>query len=126
MTPEHGGPGPPSAFEQTLDRVRAALERTGLSVSRGFDLMHALAELPEECHCPHHGTARCTCQYAVLLVRAGAPAPSDLVAVVLHHRDGITWVSLQAPYGRVSDLARAVRRTLEEVRLEEAMEVLDG
>ncbi len=66
--------------------VMAALTGRGLLVIRSFDLRSALAA-DVACECPHHGTARCTCQYVVLLVYGDAVQP---VVLTLHCRDGRT------------------------------------
>lgn len=68
-------------FERLSDQVIAAITTTllqrGYHVVRSFDLQSARANHIEDCPCPHHGTALCTCQYVVLLVypltRAGRP-----------------------------------------------------
>lgn len=54
--------------EEAIQRITTALAGVGFRVLRGFDLREALAAQAEECPCPYHGTARCTCSYTVLLV----------------------------------------------------------
>ncbi len=58
------------------------LGKMGLQVTRSFDLQSARQSLadPENCPCPFHGTARCACQYLVLLVGQGGRQPVTLVA----------------------------------------------
>ena len=74
-----------------VQALTQALEAQGMRVYRSFDLRTALAALPN-CGCPHHGTERCTCQYAVLLVYGDAPSPALVAA---HGRDG--WTRLAEP-----------------------------
>lgn len=89
--------GLPGTFEETMTRVQETLHSGGLGVSRTFDLLDALEVLPPSCHCPHHGTERCSCRYAILLVHGRDRAPGSLLAVALHHRDRMTWVSIREP-----------------------------
>lgn len=76
-----------------IERLSDALEAAGLRVYRSFDMRNALAALPDRCTCPHHGTSKCTCQYAVLLVYGNAPAPA---LMVIHGRDEVTWFAIPA------------------------------
>jgi len=86
--------------ETAADVVTAALARRGLRVVRTFDLRSALAAhagheaSSADCDCPYHGTARCTCQFVVLLVYGEADAP---VVVNAHSRDAQTWVQVVRP-----------------------------
>ncbi len=73
-------------------RLETLLKADGFRVYRSFDLSTALAQLPE-CRCPHHGSAQCTCQYAVILVYGEAEEPARLL---LHGREKTTWVTLDA------------------------------
>ncbi len=81
-----------------------ALEAVGLRVYISFDLRNALAAMPE-CGCPHHGTDQCTCQYAVLLVYGNSPSPAH---VVVHGRDGQTWLSVPAAGDRSTMLPQRI------------------
>lgn len=78
----------PMEGQEAISLLARALESHGMRAHRSFDLRSALAALPE-CGCPHHGTSRCTCQYAVLLVYGDAGSP---VEVVTHGRDEWTWI----------------------------------
>ena len=64
--------------ENAAQAVTAALERRGLRAMRGFDL-HLARVAESGCECQHHGTARCTCEYLVLLVYGQVPSPLTLV-----------------------------------------------
>ena len=72
-----------------VGRVIALLREAGYRVHRSFDLRSALAATPSACGCPHHGTAACDCQYAVLLVYPGQGTP---ITLVVHGRDGRSWL----------------------------------
>ncbi len=76
--------------QEAMALLAQALEARGMQVYRSFDLRSALAALPD-CGCPHHGTAQCTCHYAVLLVYGETPPPALVVA---HGRDGRTWLTV--------------------------------
>ncbi len=86
--------------ETAAQTVTAALTRRGLRIVRTFDLRSALAghagheALSWECDCPYHGTARCTCQFIVLLVYGEAGAP---VVVNAHSHDAQTQVRIAHP-----------------------------
>jgi hypothetical protein len=86
--------------ETTAQSLTAAFTRRGLRVVRSFDLRSALAT-HADCDCPYHGTAQCTCQFAVLLVYAGAGAP---VVVTVHSRDTQARIRIVRPVaGLLSD-----------------------
>jgi len=93
----------------------ATFARHGLYVIRSFDLRSALAGQPA-CLCPHHGTAACNCQYAVLLVygQAGIPA-----ALTLHSHDGHTFAQIVRDSATIPDprLAEQIMAALLEVGL---------
>jgi len=86
--------------ETAAQTVAAALTRRGLRVVCTFDLRSALAahaghEVSSwNCACPYHGTARCTCQFIVLLVYGEASAP---VVVNAHSHDAQTRVRIAHP-----------------------------
>lgn len=103
----------PFACNDAVERLTAALLDAGFLVSRSFDLQSARSALrvPEECPCPHHGTAQCSCQYVVLMV--GLP-DAEPVSVILHGKETSTHVSLEtteSTFGlvdQVRDLASAL------------------
>ncbi len=72
-----------NAIEWITDRARHA----GLQVMRTFDLQDTWN--PDiDCPCPHHGTERCDCEMAVLLIYKKGFQP---ISVVAHGHDGKTW-----------------------------------
>jgi hypothetical protein len=77
-------------YEEAIAQAVRLLANAGLEVVRTFDLQSACADQPGGV-CPHHGTAPCNCQLAVLLVYGQAEAPAALVA---HSCDGQTWFSV--------------------------------
>lgn len=81
------------SHDVVIERLTDALEAAGLRVYRSFDMRTALTALHDECTCPHHGTSKCSCQYAVLLVYGDTPAPA---LVVIHGRDETTWFAIPA------------------------------
>ena len=81
--------------ETTAQALTAAFTRRGFGVVRSFDLRSALAG-HADCDCPYHGTAQCTCQFAVLFVYGGAGAP---VVVTVHSRDSQVRVRIVRPVG---------------------------
>jgi hypothetical protein len=76
--------------ERAAQLAQGSLGQRGFQVERSFDL---LGSDSDACDCPHHGTARCTCQYSVLLVysEAGPPVP-----VTVHSRDSRTRFDIAA------------------------------
>jgi hypothetical protein len=74
-------------------RLTRRLSNAGYQVTRSFDLQSARSELraPEDCPCPNHGSAACTCQYVVLLVNTEGEAPTTLV---IHGHDDRTLVTI--------------------------------
>lgn len=73
------------------------LEQHQLRVVRNFDLRDALHSQNSPCTCPHHGTARCKCNYVVLLAYdMGEPGRRPAGKVVIHSHDGTTWLSVPA------------------------------
>ncbi|MBI3359685.1 MAG: hypothetical protein HY023_01070 [Chloroflexi bacterium] len=69
--------------EVAAQAATAALTRRGFRVVRSFDLRSALTA-HADCECPHHGTARCTCQFVVMLVYGETGEP---VVVTAHSHD---------------------------------------
>ena len=98
-------------------RLTSSLSELGYQVTRSFDLQDARAELraPEECPCPHHGSAACTCQYVVLLVNLPGEAPATLV---IHGHDNRTLVSVERrgdPSPPVEGLEQTIRRLVSDL-----------
>ena len=91
----------------------ATFARHGLYVIRSFDLRSALAAQPG-CECPHHGTAACNCQFAVLLVYGD---PGTLAALTLHSHDSQTYAQLVHDAATTPDprLAEQIMTALVEV-----------
>ncbi len=79
--------------ETAAQTATEALTRWGFRVVRSFDLRSALAPLAahSDCECPHHGTAKCTCQFVVLLVYGASGAPAVVTA---HSRDAQAQVQI--------------------------------
>ncbi len=82
-------------WEETIERLEAFFQEADLQVVRSFDLQTAREGLrdPAACPCPHHGTARCSCQYLVFLLYTSEPEP---LAVVVHGYDSQTQVAMEA------------------------------
>jgi hypothetical protein len=95
---------------ETVFRLTSRLSDVGYQVTRSFDLQTARAELraPEECPCPNHGSAACTCQYVILLVNKVGEAP---ITLVIHGHDNRTLVTVGGPADRQPPeaLERAIR-----------------
>lgn len=83
----------PMEPEMAVRRVTRRLEAAGLQVGRSFDLQSARESLadPDGCTCPYHGTAKCDCQYVVLMANLEGLDP---VAIELHGHDEETRVTL--------------------------------
>jgi hypothetical protein len=79
--------------EQVISELVKALQRRGLRVMITFDLQLARAN-QVDCQCPHHGTERCTCQYAVLLAYARRGQSAVYRTITIHGRDRQVWLSL--------------------------------
>ena len=60
--------------EAAVRALSEALAARNLTMLRSFDLQLALTA-HEDCACPYHGTAHCTCQYVILLVYGDAGEP---------------------------------------------------
>jgi hypothetical protein len=109
--------------EEVIPELVTILERHGLRVMITFDLQLARAN-QVDCHCPHHGTERCTCQYAVLLVYDQKQGSGTYRTITLHGRDGQIWLSLlrcTSPPGKSptnSAGARGCHETLERTLLD--------
>lgn len=93
--------------EQTVRSVMAALARRGYGLTRSFDLQTVCARHPEGCACPHHGTARCTCQYIVALVYPPGPVRAGLMVapytLTAHTYEHTTLVTVHSDQGGASE-----------------------
>lgn len=98
---------------QAADLARRGLERHGLHVVRSFDLA---AGQSDACGCPDHGTARCTCQYSVLLVYPPIGAPA---VITVHGRASRTRLEIVVDPNSPpdADLAERIQRVLSEASL---------
>ncbi len=110
-------------YDVMLAEIRRRLESAGLRVQQSFDLRSALLEVLN-CRCPHHGTARCTCQYGVLLVYGQGGGPATLQA---HGRDGLFWLTLApASFPQIPrDLESAIVQALTNLGLVDASQWTD-
>ena len=79
--------------EEVIPELVNALERQGLHVMITFDLQLARSH-QTDCCCPHHGTERCTCQYAVLMVYRQKQGTGPHRTITAHGRDREMWLSL--------------------------------
>jgi hypothetical protein len=108
---------------EVVNQAVRQLQRAGFDVRRSFDLQTTRA-FQSGCSCPHHGTALCDCQYAVLLVQS---PDGSLLTLLAHGRDGLTWFSLADDPGQnasglmVEEIERLLQR-LAQVEVE-GMEV---
>ncbi|GAB4503647.1 MAG: hypothetical protein Fur0043_06390 [Anaerolineales bacterium] len=92
--------------------IQTQLRQAGLRTVQTFDLRSA-RHASGDCPCPHHGTAKCDCQMAVLLVYGEKGEP---VTLILHGNDGQTRLSIAAEDGaqqRSAELLSVVQETLE-------------
>jgi hypothetical protein len=98
------------ACDESVAAIRRELGRAGFRVEQSFDLRSALTLVPN-CPCPHHGTARCDCQYTVLLIYGQALTPASLI---VHGHDHQCWIALaDDPNGRdAKGLATDILHTL--------------
>ena len=64
-------------YERAITLVTKRLGGAGFQVVRTFDLKSACAD--QSGICPHHGTAPCNCQMAILLVYGATPQPGTLM-----------------------------------------------
>lgn len=83
----------PLSTEVAVQQVTSRLEAAGLQVCRSFDLQSARNSLadPDGCTCPYHGTAKCDCQYVVLMVNLEGLDP---VALEFHGHGQQTQLAL--------------------------------
>lgn len=94
--------------EDAVHKLTSALEERGMRVYRSFDLRAALAAIPD-CTCPHHGTDKCTCQYAVLFVYGRTSTP---LLIVAHGRDGWTHLLLSEEEVVAAEVSKSVWEVL--------------
>ncbi len=80
-------------YEEAITRATERLTQAGLKVVRSFDLQSACADRPGGV-CPHHGTAPCNCQLAVLLIYGQADAPVVLMAHGYDNQTGFSVVDI--------------------------------
>ncbi|OGO66991.1 MAG: hypothetical protein A2Z37_06185 [Chloroflexi bacterium RBG_19FT_COMBO_62_14] len=104
----------PGSDEVTRCAIRVLSEH-GLHSIRSFDLRSAMEAWPD-CECPHHGSAKCTCQYVVLLVYGSRNTP---VTVVVHTNSGRIDFRIMHDSTAMSDLtlAERIKVALDEVSL---------
>jgi len=111
--------------EQVVASVTVALARRGYTLMRSFDLQTVRARHPENCACPHHGTASCTCQYIVALAYAPGPLHAGLMsapqALTAHTHENVTLVTVHADEWTEKDDRRVVMAAV----LEAAGELAD-
>lgn len=107
------------ASEQVIPNLLGALQRQALQVIVTFDLQLARAD-HATCNCPHHGTERCTCQYAVLLVYDPKQGYGAYRTITIHGRDGQVWLSLlkrSASSAKVTPAQEALEEQLLDILL---------
>jgi hypothetical protein len=102
--------------ETAAQAATETLTRRGFRVVRSFDLRSAMAA-HSDCECPHHGTAKCTCQFVVLLVYGDPSAEPALslskgsggapIVITTHSRDAQAQVQIVRPTGVLRDDANA-------------------
>ncbi len=84
---------------QVRTQLETLLTEAHLQFAVSFDLKSARENA--QCDCPYHGTAKCTCQYEILVVSDPRQYPGETRTITIHGRDGVTWVSLIAlPFTR--------------------------
>ncbi len=88
-----------SSSDKCLVWIKQRLAAANLRVVQTFDLTTARQALGE-CPCSHHGTEECDCQMVVLLVYANGTPP---ITLILHGKDGQSWLSLVEHPGQQSD-----------------------
>ena len=87
--------------EEAAQAAIELLSVRGLHVVRSFDLQAARAGA-SACNCPHHGTARCTCSYVVLLVYGAGGPPAVVTA---HSCDTRTYLEIALDPNSLPDVA---------------------
>jgi hypothetical protein len=77
--------------EKTASLVAEKLSAAGFRVMHTFDIQFSNCDHPG-CRCPHHGTDKCDCQMAILLVYGASAEPVSLVFHGRDHRTQIEWI----------------------------------
>ncbi len=91
-------------YDEALRWIDETLKPAHLQVATSFDLRTTRTAYTD-CPCPHHGTAACDCQMAVLLIYGADAHPATLL---VHSCDGRTCISLaDFPGQRPSPTLRA-------------------
>ena len=91
-------------YDEALRWIDETLKLAHLPVATSFDLRSTRTAYTD-CPCPHHGTAACDCQMAVLLIYGADAQPATLL---VHSSDGRTCISLaDFPGQRPSPTLRA-------------------
>lgn len=98
----------PCPCNVVMDRLAAALEAEGWAIYPSFDLQTAIRPLAQ-CTCPHHGTERCGCQYAVW---CACPPHGPAAQLIFHGRDQDTWVACAGEPNVVAQLVAAIERVV--------------
>ena len=80
-------------WSEAKTRLLKAFSVVDLDAIQSFDLESARDSLEDRelCPCPSHGTAQCTCQYMIFIVRQKDQTP---VAIEVHSHDGQTYISV--------------------------------
>lgn len=97
--------------DTTLQWVNQRLAEAGLRTVQTFDLQDARAGA-RDCTCPQHGTGQCDCQMVVLLIYGNGKEPETLI---LHGRDGKTWLSFAHTIQHTSGLADRIQKALDTI-----------
>jgi hypothetical protein len=97
--------------DKSVGWLEERLSLAGFRLLRTFDLHDARLSVAD-CQCPHHGTKQCDCQMMVLLVYAEASPP---VTLVIHGKDGRSWISVIDRPGQRADpcTTSAIQRALQ-------------
>lgn len=80
---------------ETIQWVTAALMQAGLQVSQSFDL-RSVRDAFTACTCEHKADT-CDCDMAILLVYGAVSRPAT---IMVHSRNGRTWLSLVDTFGQ--------------------------
>jgi hypothetical protein len=96
--------------DRAIPRITNLLEKAGLQVYQSFDLQSARTG-DISCRCPYHGTDKCDCQMAVLLIYGHSRIPTTLV---VHGHDKKTYLTLvDNPQQRPEDgITALIQQTL--------------
>jgi len=77
------------SYDIAVAEVMEQVDNLGLQHTITFDLKQA-RQAHANCPCPHHGTEKCDCQLAVILIYGNSPRPATMIA---HGHEGKTWFS---------------------------------